>query len=216
MNSTLYKDAKDKDDSLVEQKPKVNLHSVLKAGYGDKKKQEAFAMEHGYIRDPASNDNQQIYFHPPSKSLLVNVTGTHNISDIGTDAALVAGKLQDTKRFKQAKQAIASAKSKYGVDTATLTGHSLGGGILQQGAGSKNDKVIALDSAMTIGQRVNKGQNIYRSSGDIVSVVGAGNKNVKTIQGKQKLGSGLGIVGKIRNTLEAHNVDNIKDKNIFI
>ena len=140
MNS-LYKDANEKDDSLVEQnrpplskadnmqKPKVNLHSVLSAGYGNKKKQEAFAMEHGYIRDPNSNDNQQIYFHPPSKSLLVNVTGTHNISDIGTDAALVAGKLQDTKRFKEAKQAIANAKQKYGVDSATLTGHSLGGAL---------------------------------------------------------------------------------------
>jgi len=215
MNS-LYKDANNKDDSLVEQKPKVNLHSVLKAGYGDKKKQEAFAMEHGYIRDPMSNDNQQIYFHQPSKSLLVNVTGTHNIKDVGTDVALVAGKLQDTKRFKEAKQAIASAKQKYGVENATLTGHSLGGGILQQGAGGKNDKVIALDSAMTIGQKVNPKQTIYRSSGDIVSIAGAGNKNVKTIQGKQKLGGGLGITGKIRNTLEAHKIDNIKDKNIFI
>lgn len=214
MNS-LYKDANEKDDSLVTQKPKVNLHSVLSAGYGDKKKQEAFAMEHGYIRDPASNDNQQIYFHQPSKSLLVNVTGTHNIKDIGTDAALVAGKLQDTKRFKEAKQAIASAKEKYGVDTATLTGHSLGSGILIQGAGGKNDKVIGLDPALTIGQKV-RGGNIYRSSGDVVSVFGAGSKNVKTIQGKQKLGSGLGIVGKVRNTLEAHKVDNIKDKNIFI
>jgi hypothetical protein len=215
MNS-LYKDANNKDDSLVEQKPKVNLHSVLKAGYGNKKKQEAFAVEHGYIRDPMSNDNQQIYFHQPSKSLLVNVTGTHNIKDVGTDVALVAGKLQDTKRFKEAKQAIASAKQKYGVDTATLTAHSLGGGILQQGAGGKNDKVIVLDSAMTIGQKVNPKQTIYRSSGDIVSIAGAGNKNVKTIQGKQKLGGGLGITGKIRNTLEAHKIDNIKDKNIFI
>jgi len=207
---SLYKNANEKDDSLVEQKPKVNLHSVLKAGYGDKKKQEAFAMEHGYIRDPASNDNQQIYFHPPSKSLLVNVTGTHNIKDIGTDAALVAGKLQDTKRYKEAKQAISNAKQKYGVDSATLTGHSLGGGVLQQGAGSSNDKVVVLDSAMTIGQRVNPKHNIYRSSGDIVSIAGAGNKNVKTIKGKQKLGLG------IRNALDAHKIDNIKDKNIII
>lgn len=215
MDNSIYKDAKEKDDSILDQKPKVNLHSVLKAGYADKKKQEAFATEHGYIRDPTSNDNQQIYFHPPSKSLLVNVTGTHNIKDVGTDLALVAGKLQDTKRFKEAKQAIANAKEKYGVDTATLTGHSLGGGILQQGAGSKNDKVIALDSAMTIGQKV-RGGNIYRSSGDVVSLFGAGSKNVKTIKGKQRLGSGLGVIGKVRNTLEAHKVDNIKDKNIFI
>jgi hypothetical protein len=211
---SLYKDAKEKDDTLVD-KPKVNLHSVLKAGYGDKRKQEAFAMEHGYIRDPSSNDNQQIYFHPPSKSLLVNVSGTHNISDIGTDAALVAGKLQDTKRFKQAKQAIASAKEKYGVDSATLTGHSLGSGILVQGAGGKNDKVIGLDPALTIGQKV-RGGNIFRASGDVVSLFGAGSKNVQTIRGKQRLGSGLGITGKIRNTLEAHKVDRIKDKNIFI
>lgn len=206
---SLYKDSNDKDDSLVEQKPKVNLHSVLKAGYGDKKKQEAFAMEHGYIRDPNSNDNQQIYFHPPSKSLLVNVTGTHNISDIGTDIALVAGKLQDTQRFKLAKQAIASAKEKYQPASTTLTGHSLGAGIIQQGA-SKDDKVVVLDSAMTVGQKVRKGQNIYRASGDVVSLFGAGSKDVKTIKGKERLGGG------IRNTLEAHKVDKIKDKNIFI
>ncbi len=214
MNS-LYKDADEKDDSLVEQKPKVNLHSVLKAGYGDKKKQEAFATEHGYIRDPNSNDNQQIYFHPPSKSLLVNVSGTHNIKDIGTDVALVAGRLQDTKRFKEAKQAISSAKQKYGVENATLTGHSLGTGILVQGAGGKGDKIIGLDPALTIGQKVRRG-NIYRASGDVVSLFGAGSKNVKTIQGKEKLGRGLGISGKIRNTLEAHKVDKIKDKNIFV
>jgi len=214
MNS-LYKDAKEKDDSILDQKPKVNLHSVLKAGYGDKRKQEAFATEHGYIRDPTSNDNQQIYFHPPSKSLLVNVTGTHNIKDVGTDLALLAGKLQDTKRFKEAKQAIANAKEKYGVENATLTGHSLGSGLLIQGAGSKGDKVIGLDPALTIGQKV-RGGNIYRSSGDVVSLFGAGSRNVKTIKGKEKLGSGLGIVGKIRNSLEAHKVDKIKDKNIFI
>jgi hypothetical protein len=211
---SLYKDAKDKTDTLVD-KPKVNLHSVLKAGYGDKKKQEAFAMEHGYIRDPNSNDNQQIYFHPPSKSLLVNVSGTHNIKDIGTDVALVAGKLQNTKRFKEAKQSIANAKQKYGVETATLTGHSLGSGILVQGAGSKGDKIIGLDPALTVGQKVRKG-NIYRASGDVVSLFGAGSKNVQTIQGKERIGRGLGISGKIRNTLEAHKVDKIKNKNIFV
>jgi hypothetical protein len=211
---SLYKDAKDKTDTLVD-KPKVNLHSVLKAGYGDKKKQEAFATEHGYIRDPNSNDNQQIYFHPPSKSLLVNVSGTHNIKDVGTDLALMAGKLQDTKRFKEAKQSIASAKQKYGVETATLTGHSLGSGILMQGAGSKGDKIIGLDPALTVGQKV-RGGNIYRASGDAVSLFGAGSKNVKTIQGKERLGRGLGISGKIRNTLEAHKVDKIKNKNIFV
>jgi hypothetical protein len=69
---------------------------------------------------------------------------------------------------------------------------------------------------MTIGQKVNPKQTLYRSSGDIVSAFGAGSKNVKTIQGKQKLGGGLGITGKVKNVLEAHKIENIKDKNIFI
>lgn len=197
-------------------KPKVNLASVLEAGYGDSKKQENFAVQHDYIRDPSSNDNTQIYFHPPSKSLLVNVSGTHNLSDIKTDALLLAGKLQNTDRYKQAKQAISDAKQKYGVNSAILTGHSLGGGIVQQVAGS-NDKVHVLDSAMTLGQRVRKGQNIYRSSGDVVSVFGANKKGVQTIQGKQSLLSpGLGLFQKAKSMLDAHKVSNIKDKNIFI
>jgi hypothetical protein len=196
--------------------PKVNLASVLEAGYGDSKKQESFAVQHGYIRDPSSNDNTQIYFHPPSKSLLVNVTGTHNLSDVKTDALLLAGKLQNTDRYKQAKKTISDAKQKYGVDSAILTGHSLGGGIVQQVAGS-NDKVHVLDSAMTLGQRVRKGQNVYRSSGDIVSIFGAGNKNVKTLQGKQSLFSpGSSLLKRTQNILDAHKVSNIKDKSIFI
>jgi hypothetical protein len=193
--------------------PQVNLHTVLKAGYGDKAKQQQFAVQHGYIRDPNSNDNQQIYYHPQSKSLLVNVTGTHNLSDIGTDLALAGGKLQNTQRFKEAKAAINQAKQTYKPLNTTLTGHSLGGGIISQGA-SKGDKVIALDPALTLGQKINPAHTLYRSSGDVVSIFGSG--DINTIQGKQSLIPTLGIVQNIKKSIEAHKVDNIKDKNLFI
>jgi len=196
--------------------PKVNLASVLEAGYGDSKKQDNFALQHGYIRDPSSNDNTQIYFHPPSKSLLVNVSGTHNIKDVGTDIALMAGKLQDTQRFKEYKKSVSDAKAKYNPSQTTQVAHSLGASIIMQGASSA-DKVHALDPGFVLGQKVRKGQNIYRSSGDIVSVLGANKKGVQTIKGKQSLFSqGGSVIQRVKNTIDAHKVSNIKDKNIFI
>ena len=197
-------------------KPKVNLAKILEAGYANKDKQESFAISHGYIRDPSSNDNTQIYFHPPSKSLLVNVSGTHNIKDVGTDVALMAGKLQDTQRFKDYKKTVSDAKAKYNPSQTTQVGHSLGASIIMQGSGG-DDKVHALDPGFVLGQKVRKGQNIYRSSGDIVSILGAGNKNVKTIQGKQSLFSpGGSILQRVKNAIDAHKVSNIKNKNIFV
>ena len=48
-------------------------------------------------------------------------------------------------------------------------------------------------------------ENSYRSKGDIVSVFNAKSKRTKTIGDKQYI-----------NPLKAHDVDNIKDSNIYI
>jgi hypothetical protein len=58
--------------------------------------------------------------------------------DVGTDMYLAMGKLKDTSRYKEAGKTLDNAKHKYGVDSATVTGHSLGGAIAQY-MNSKND-----------------------------------------------------------------------------
>jgi hypothetical protein len=95
------------------------------------------------------------------------------------------------------------------VDSATVTGHSLGGAIAQY-MSSKNDKVYTLDKGATIGQKTRTNESAYRSSGDLVSGMNANSKRMTTIPQ-----NGLGTLNYL-NPLGSHNVDNIKKSGITI
>ena len=177
---------------------KLSLHTALKNSY---KPQNTLGK--GYILDDElSNDNQQVYVNrKKNNKLLVSVTGTHNLSDIGTDVYLGLGKLKDTNRYKEADSTLEKAKKKYNKSKATIVGHSLGasiGSYIKKG----NDRFIGLDAGYTIGQPTREGEN-YRSKNDIVSLLGSGATNMKTLD-------------KNTNILNAHDVDNVKDSKIFI
>jgi hypothetical protein len=200
----------------------VNLAKVLKVGYKSKEKQGKVMNRYGYkIDKDLSNDNQQVYFNPNEKKLLYNVTGTHNLTDVGTDIYLGLGKLKDTSRYKQADETLKKAKAKYGVSNATVTGHSLGASV-SQGIAKPEDKEFSLNAGYTIGQKTKSGnQQNYRTQGDVVSLLGSGSKNLKTIGKKENtsvLGSFLkgGIVGVGQNLLKSHKPETIKKQHIFV
>jgi hypothetical protein len=167
---------------------------------------------YGYeIDKDLSNDNQQVYYNPNEKKLLYNVAGTHNLSDVGTDVYLGLGKLKDTKRYKYADKTLKQAKQKYGVNKAMIAGHSLGGSIAGYVGNPDVDSIYTLDKGATIGQTVRKGENAYRSKGDVVSLLNANDTNMKIlINPNQQTGK------FIKDGLDAHNVGNIKYSNISI
>ena len=106
------------------------MYTPIKLGYKDKKSQIDEMKKYGYYRDDSlSNDNEQVYWNPTKKKLLYNVTGTHNLSDWGTDVYLGTGRLKQTNRYKEADDILAKSKAKYGVKKATIVGHSLGGSV---------------------------------------------------------------------------------------
>jgi hypothetical protein len=207
----------------------LTLYDTLKNSYADKKTQKKQMKQFGYYRDKQlSNDNQQVYYKPDERKVLLSVTGTHNLSDVGTDAYLAAGKLKDTNRYKEADTALNKAKAKYGVDKATIAAHSLGGGISQYIASPK-DQVYTLDKGATIGQGTRSNENAYRSAGDAVSALNSGSTRMKTIPnqdgflGQHKyalLGSLAGPVGTLAgaayDAYSSHDVDNIKKSKIYI
>jgi len=208
---------------------RLNLHSVLRNSYDSRDKQRGAFKNEGYVFDSdLSNDNQQVYFNPKEKKLVMSVAGTHNLRDVGTDLWLAAGKLKDTNRYKEGKSTLEKAKKRYGVDNATLAAHSLGGAVAQYIASGK-DKVHTLDKGATIGQKTTSNENAYRTSGDAVSLLNARSTRMKTLSKvKPKFslyntvkdaalnyGSG-GWYGRVKNVLTSHDVDQIKDKNIFI
>jgi hypothetical protein len=177
---------------------KLSLHTALKNSY---KPQNTLGK--GYILDDElSNDNQQVYVNrKKNNKLLVSVTGTHNLSDIGTDVYLGLGKLKDTNRYKEADSTLEKAKKKYNKSKATIVGHSLGasiGSYIKKG----NDRFIGLDAGYTIGQPTREGEH-YRSKNDIVSLLGSGATNMKTLD-------------KNTNILNAHDVDNSRDLPVFV
>jgi hypothetical protein len=138
----------------------------------------------------------------------------------------VFGGFKDTDRYKQADETLKLAKAKYGPAETAITGHSLGGRIVQDIAKS-NDKVYALDAGSTIGQSVKSGPNrqIYRTAGDVVSGTTAWNPAVKTLANPHtsKILPALlsadprkiAVAGAI-DAYNAHNVENIKGSNIFV
>ena len=121
--------------------------------------------------------------------------------------------MKESNRYKEADNTLKKAKDKYKGYSTTLTGHSLSGaivnGIAKKGDG---DKVYALNSGYTIGQKTTNNKNFhnYRIEGDIVSLVGSRNKNLKTIKNNDFIQKG------ILGAYYSHQPRHLKKQNIFI
>lgn len=207
----------------------MDLQEILNLSYADREKQKREMAKRGYNYDSMlSNGNTQIYYNPRENKLLNTVTGTHNLSDWGTDAYLAMGHLKDTTRYKEADRALKEAKRKYGVNNAIVAGHSLGGSIASQIA-SKNDKAFALDAGYTIGQKTRSyggNHQNYRTSGDVVSLLSGNAKHMKTLENPhgsglsqlaRNVGAGLvhpllGLQSTVSNVLKSHDINSVKDK----
>ena len=111
---------------------------------------------------------------------------------------------KESNRYKQSHKALRDAKTKYAVDNAVVTGHSLGHAVAS-GISSKNDKVITLDGAYTLGQKTRPNTTHYRTQGDLVSTFSSGKNTItlKNLNGEQGF-------------IKAHNIDNIKGQKIII
>jgi predicted alpha/beta-fold hydrolase len=131
---------------------------------------------------------------------MYNVAGTHSMNDWGTNAMLAIGKLKNTKRYKEADETLKKAQEKYKPTNTAITGHSLGGAIAQNF--HNRGSVTTLDPAYTIGQKT-RGE-AFRSKGDLVSLLGSKATHMKTLDHNTS------------NSLQAHNVSNIKDENIYV
>jgi hypothetical protein len=183
------------------------LYEALKSSYNPKKNNLG---KNGYALDSGlSNGNQQVYYNKDKKKLLYTVTGTHNLKDWATDAYLAFGGLKNTNRYKEADKTLKLAKEKYNPLNTTVAGHSLGGSIAQY-IGSKNDKILTLDKGATIGQKTRKNENAFRSAGDAVSLLNSNATRMKTFENPNFRTGILPL-----DILQAHNVDNIKNKQIF-
>ena len=164
------------------QKGCLGVYDAMKNTYATQDKQAEFGKECGYEYDKElSNDNQQVYYNKDKGHLMFSVSGTHNISDLGTDSMLVLGKLKNTDRYRQADMTLKKAKAKYDPRFTTGVGHSLGGSIISK---LSVDKAITMNKGAEIGARTRNNETHIRTQGDIVSIFADANKNTTTIHSK--------------------------------
>ena len=136
----------------------------------------------------------------------MSVAGTQNLRNVGTDFMLVIGKLKNTSRYKEAKSIIDKAKIKYNPMKTVVAGHSLGSSIANY-IGSKDDQIIGLNGGYTIGRKTRANTTNYRTGGDLVSVLGAGQNHVKTIDNS---------IPFLSSPWTSHHIDAIKSSKINI
>ena len=184
----------------------IDLHEALKYSYADKSKQMTAFKKQGYNYDSMlSNHNQQVYYNPNEKNLIVNVAGTHNLRDVGTDVYLAAGKLKNTNRYKEANKIFKQAKQKYGPTNTKVFGNSLGGTIAGYIAG-KNDKVYTHNKGATIGQKIRSNETHFRTKGDLVSLLNANSARTKNLSNPNLF----------KDPYNAHLVNTLKYKKIKV
>ena len=190
----------------------VKLYESLYASYHP---QDTLGKNKNYVKDKAlSNSNEQVYYNKKKNKLLYTVAGTHNMSDVGTDLYLAAGKLKDTNRYKEAVNVLDQAKAKYKPSKIIGSGHSLGGSIVGY---LPLDKKVTLDKGATIGQSISKNEKAYRTSGDAVSLMNSGSYNMTTLNNPNKqINVGNPLLNFGLNALQSHNVSNIKQSGLFV
>jgi hypothetical protein len=134
-----------------------------------------------------SNRKVKVYHDPKSnKTTTVHRGTTGTISDWSNNAiyALTGNKgYKKTDRYKVSKETQKKAIAKYGKVDETI-GHSQGG-IITRGLHDEGlaGKVINVNPA-SMGEKVRKGETVYKSSGDIVSVLVPKSKSVKVVKAK--------------------------------
>jgi len=184
----------------------VRAYDAMKNSYASQSDQAKFGADQGYVYDSAlSNDNQQVYWNPESGKMLYSVTGTHNVSDIGTDFKLMTGGLKQTKRYKEAEDTFNLAKQKYNPKESVAYGTSLGGGIASN---LDADRIVTLNKANAPGAKTGKREVAIRTHGDVVSIFGANQKHMNTISG--------GNLYDPMTWLNSHGSHNLKGKDLYI
>lgn len=198
--NSLFKKGTGRRSNGLFKKEGLNLRDVIYNSYHPESKLGS------YMRDTElSGKRQQVYIDKENKQLLFSVAGTRSGTDVFNDLRLASGGLKNTNRFKSADQTLKSAKELYPDYATTIVGSSLGGSIASR-LGGAGDRRITYNAGEVGGKR-RGGTTKVRHSGDVVSLLGAGDSF--------DFGNPLTVLSPT-NWLSSHSSDRLKNENIYI
>ncbi len=174
---------------------------LLKAGYSGKKKN----VDNYTIDKSLSGKRVQVYRDNDTNKTVVVHRGTASLKDWVTDAGMAVG-YEGGKRFKHSKKIQKEAEKKYGKDSITTLGHSLGGRLAEKYHKGKGD-VITFNKAATpksIKRKTPGNQYDVRTKNDVVSVLSKHQKHTNKVKT---------INAHTINPLKAHSTDQLKHLN---
>ena len=117
------------------------IRSGIKKVFGQTPKRRKFASiaydknrpdeVNGFKKIDEDEDN--VAYKDDLGNIKVGIRGTSNLDDLKTDANILNGKnIEDTDRYKKSENFINRIKEKYNPSNISLSGHSLGGGIVNK------------------------------------------------------------------------------------
>jgi hypothetical protein len=173
--------------------------NLLQNGY--KKKKQDKNVD-GFVRDETlSGQRAQVYHNPDTGKTIVSHRGTQGLKDVITDAKLLfkPSAYRKSDRYKHAQKAQDEAAAKYGNETITTIGHSLGARLASD-VGKKSNNVVTYNKPVVpsdVGKKANPNELHVRTKYDPVSILAPILDKTKTVNVKSN------------SLLDSHNTDNL-------
>jgi hypothetical protein len=189
----------------ITQPKRLKLYNALNIGYfRNENKQRKRLKRFGYVLDgDLTNRERMVAYNPTSKKLLYVSNGTDfsNANDLANDLLIgMPISPQSRTRVVEEKNTLLKAKEKYGVNKATVIGHSLGGNVVHY-IGGAEDKIIGFNPAL-IDQKVRKNETILKTKNDPFSIQ---TNNATILPGTEEVG-----------VFKAHNLENLRDQPVYV